>query len=74
MQFHIEIDEPKIDIWVSEDDDNWTEARQKYDSVQSKEIIIENTHRYIDKHKSTADKIYTKWLSTTIWYEVLKNR
>lgn len=72
MQFHIEIDEEKIDVWVSEDDENWTENRQIYESVQDKSTILDNTHLHIEKHKKTADNIYTKWLETTEWYNLLK--
>jgi hypothetical protein len=75
MQFHIEIDEKKVNVWVSdEDDESWINSRKQYDSVQNKDEMLNDIPLYIEKHKQTADNIYTKWLSTTEWFELLKNR
>ena len=74
MQFHIEIDEEKVGVWVKDDDENWARTREIYESVQDRNTMLENIPRYIDKHKSTADHIYTKWLETTEWHSLLKNR
>lgn len=67
MQFHIEIDETKIDTWVAEDDDKWAEARSLFESAQSRQTILNRTAKHIADHKRTADHIYTHWLSTTEW-------
>ena len=67
MQFHIEIDENKVDVWVSEDDDNWKSARETYDSVQEKFQILNGIKSKLEKHQKTADNIYTHWLKTTEW-------
>lgn len=67
MQFHIEIDEEKIDYWVNDDDNKWKSAREQYDTVQNKEEILSKTPDYIQKHKATADSIYKNWLKTTEW-------
>lgn len=72
MQFHIEIDENKVETWVSEDDENWSLTRQQYDSVHSKLQILSDTPLYIEKHKQTAVNIYNKWLETTEWAALLK--
>ena len=45
MQFHIEIDEPKIDLWVSEDDDKWAQARSLFESAQSRQTILDQIGR-----------------------------
>lgn len=63
MQFHIEIDETKIQSWVSEDDDKWAEARSLFESAQSRQTILNRTDQHIVKHKQTADHIYQHWLS-----------
>ena len=39
MQFHIEINESKIDSWIQDDDPNWSCARQQYASAQNKDTI-----------------------------------
>lgn len=70
MQFHIEINEAKIESWVAEDDDKWRQARQHHASVQNKIDILENIQVYLERHQATADKIYTNWLKTTDWQVV----
>lgn len=65
MQFHIEIDVEKIDVWLSEDDDQWQPAQKKYQSVQNADEILAGIPEYLSKHKSTADKVYTKWIQLT---------
>lgn len=66
MQFHIEIDESKIDYWVSDTKDtHWQQCITEYDTVQDKTQILDGISKYIDKHKSTADVIYKRWLSFT---------
>ena len=67
MQFHIEINEVKIDSWVYEDDDKWALARQQYESAQDKITILAGIPYHLAQHQATADCIYTKWLSTTEW-------
>lgn len=67
MQFHIEIDETKIQSWVAEDDPKWAAARCLHESVQSRETILQRTAQHLAAHKRTADHIYTRWLSTTPW-------
>ena len=67
MQFHIEINEAKIDSWVSEDDAKWAAARQQYDSVQDKIAMLSGIPFYLSQHQATADCIYRNWLRTTEW-------
>jgi len=67
MQFHIEINEAKIDSWVYEDDNKWAEARTQYDSVQDKISILNGIPFHLAQHQATADCIYKNWLKTTEW-------
>jgi GMP synthase (glutamine-hydrolysing) len=67
MQFHIEIDESKIQSWVAEDDDKWAESRRLFESVQSRQAILDRTAQHLAAHQRTADHIYSHWLSTTEW-------
>ena len=67
MQFHIEINEAKIDSWVDDDDDKWAQARQQYNSVQDRDTILNGIPTYLSKHQATADSIYRNWLKTTEW-------
>jgi GMP synthase (glutamine-hydrolysing) len=70
MQFHIEINEVKIDSWVNDDDPKWTQARQLYESVQDKITMLNGVHYHLEKHQATADCIYANWLRTTEWNSV----
>lgn len=73
MQFHIEIDEPKINNWVNDEDEQWEVAKQ-YNSVQDKFQILNEIPSNLKKHQSTANSIYSNWLKTTEWSEVIKVR
>ena len=67
MQFHIEINEPKIHSWVNDPDDKWAAAREQYDTVQDKVAMLAGIPYHLAQHQATADAIYRKWLSTTPW-------
>lgn len=69
MQFHIEIDDKKLNHWVSYEDKKWDYAKEKYSTVQNKEEMLKGKDIYLQKHKLTADNIYTKWLESTEVYE-----
>jgi GMP synthase-like glutamine amidotransferase len=69
MQFHIEIDQTKIDSWTAEDDPKWQSARDLHKSAQSRDAIVNGIDLYLDKHQLTADRIYSHWLSTTEWVD-----
>lgn len=72
MQFHIEIDEEKAIAWTDDFDPKWEEAL-KFDTVQNKSQIIDGITPHINKHKQTANSIYSNWLKTTEWSELIKN-
>ena len=71
MQFHIEINEAKIDSWVHEDDPKWADARSRYNSVQDKITMLNGIPYHLSQHQATADCIYQKWLSTTEWADTV---
>jgi GMP synthase-like glutamine amidotransferase len=71
MQFHIEIDEKKLNFWTSDKDANWESAIIKYGSVQDKNEMLDGAITFLAKHKKTADNIYKYWLSSTELAEVI---
>lgn len=71
MQFHIEINEAKIDSWVHDDDPKWATARQRYNSVQDKITMLNGIPYHLAQHQTMADRIYTNWLKTTEWAKVV---
>lgn len=72
MQFHIEIDEPKINLWVNDLDDKWIEAQSKYNTVQDKSSMLNEIHNNLQQHQNTANNIYKNWLKSTIWSDNLQ--
>ena len=62
MQFHIEIDEPKLNFWVSDKDPNWALLKEQYDSVQNKDEMLFGSEKFLTKHQTTASNIYKHWL------------
>lgn len=68
MQFHIEIDEVKMQSWVAEDDPKWSESRQLYKTVQDRVDMLAGLPYYLAQHQATADCIYRRWLLPTAWH------
>jgi GMP synthase (glutamine-hydrolysing) len=71
MQFHIEMDETKAREWARDEDTVWTDAREKYDTVQDSDTIIAGIESNLLQHQRTADHIYRTWLGTTEWAQNL---
>lgn len=67
MQFHIEINEAKIQSWVAEDDPKWAESRWRYETVQDRINMLSGLTYYLEQHQATADCIYRRWLAPTAW-------
>lgn len=67
MQFHIEINEAKMQSWVTEDDAKWAESRGLYETVQDKITMLAGLTYYLAQHQATADCIYSRWLAPTEW-------
>ena len=67
MQFHIEINESKIDSWVNDDDPKWTDARQRYSTVQDRDTMLNSISTHLARHQAMADNIYANWLKPTEW-------
>lgn len=63
MQFHIEIDSEKTVRWANDIDPVWDQAIIEYDSVQNKQQMLDGIDKHLNKHKQTADHIYSYWVS-----------
>ena len=62
MQFHIEIDEKKLDFWTDDKDPNWEKLSKEHVTVQNKEQMLDGSTHYLKKHQETANTIYSKWV------------
>lgn len=65
MQFHIEIDEPKLTAWSQEESAAWDDARARYPSVQGAAEMRADGQRHLAAHQALADRIYGRWLRGT---------
>jgi GMP synthase-like glutamine amidotransferase len=63
MQFHIEIDEQKLQRWLDDGDPAWPQALQRHSpSVQDKDTILSQARSRMQAHQRLADRIYGRWL------------
>jgi GMP synthase-like glutamine amidotransferase len=63
MQFHIEIDEQKLQRWLDDGDPAWPQALQRHGtSVQDKDTILAQARDRMRAHQRLADRIYGRWL------------
>ena len=63
MQFHIEIDAPKLDRWLMEEDPQWAEARASHPaSVQDEAGIRDGVSSHMGAHQALAEHVYGRWL------------
>ena len=63
MQFHIEIDHPKLQRWLDEGDPSWHAALAMHaGSVQDKGAILSTASHHMSDHQALADRIYARWV------------
>jgi GMP synthase-like glutamine amidotransferase len=68
MQFHVEIDAPKLDAWSAEASDAWRRAAAAHPAtVQDGGTMRARGVHEMARHQALADRIYGRWLSTTGW-------
>lgn len=63
MQFHIEMDHPKLERWMRETDPRWDQALGVHGSVQDRVQILSQAASHLEAHQRLADRIYSRWLS-----------
>lgn len=64
MQFHVEIDEAKLQRWLDDGDPSWSGALERHrGTVQDKADILADASRRMEPHQRLADQIYGQWLS-----------
>lgn len=63
MQFHIEIDAPKLHRWLAEDDPQWHVVRPLHASVQDHASMLESASCHLVAHMRLADRLYERWLA-----------
>jgi GMP synthase-like glutamine amidotransferase len=61
MQFHIEIDEPKLRRWAESDTPAYRDAQRRHASVQSGARMCAELPLHLPAHQALADRIYARW-------------
>jgi GMP synthase (glutamine-hydrolysing) len=67
LQFHLEIDEAKLRLWVAEESAAWRAAQAAHGSVQDASTILAQAAQHLGAHQRLADRIYRRWLAPTGW-------
>jgi GMP synthase-like glutamine amidotransferase len=62
MQFHVELDNEKLQRWSREQSPRWTAARARHGSVQSGPQMREGGAARLAAQQALADRIYACWL------------
>lgn len=64
MQFHIEIDAPKLERWLCHGDPLWAPARVEHASVQDAATMRALLTQHLRSHHALADRLYARWLAS----------
>jgi hypothetical protein len=64
MQFHVELDEPKLLVWVHAHDERFVDASQ-LPTVQTAAEMTRGSPLYLAQQQALADRVYARWLSTS---------
>jgi GMP synthase (glutamine-hydrolysing) len=61
MQFHVELDEPKLSAWAGAHDLRFVTARH-WATVQSAEAMLDQAAQRVRQQQRLADRLYARWL------------
>ncbi len=62
LQFHVEVDAAKVELWLSQGEPAYLEAQQRHDSVHGEPRVRADTLRHLAAQQRLADRIYERWL------------
>jgi GMP synthase-like glutamine amidotransferase len=63
MQFHVEVDAAKIDLWSRDEDPRYDRAFGAHSSVQSPAQMRAAVAAKLAAHQALADRVYARWAS-----------
>ena len=61
LQFHVEVDAAKIELWLTHHDTQYEQAQREFDTVHRGERIRRDTSRCLVEQHRLADHIYGRW-------------
>jgi GMP synthase-like glutamine amidotransferase len=62
MQFHVEVDAAKIELWLTHRDDQYEQSQREFDTIHRRERIRQDTARCLAGQQQLADRIYAGWM------------
>lgn len=62
LQFHVEIDASKIDLWLRHPDAQYESAQHRFETVQRPNRIRQDTVHLLALQQQLADRIYRRWV------------
>jgi GMP synthase-like glutamine amidotransferase len=65
LQFHVEVDDAKVRLWLSQGEPAYLEAQRLHASVHGEQRVRDDTVRHLRAQQRLADRIYARWLDTT---------
>jgi GMP synthase (glutamine-hydrolysing) len=65
LQFHVEIDDAKVRLWLSQGEPAYLEAQRLHASVHGEQRVRDDTARHLRAHQRLADRVYSQWLRPT---------
>jgi len=61
LQFHVEVDAPKIKLWLDHPDARYAQAQRQFDTVHPANRIRQDTIHLLTRQQRLADRIYQRW-------------
>lgn len=61
LQFHVEVDERKVRLWLSQGEAAYLQAQRHHQSVHSEQRVLDDTTRHLGAQQRLADRIYRRW-------------
>lgn len=65
LQFHVEVDDAKVRLWLSQGEPAYLEAQRLHASVHGEQRVRDDTLRHLRAQQRLADRVYARWLETT---------
>ena len=65
LQFHAEVDDAKVRLWLSQAEPAYLEAQRHHASVHGEQRVRDDTARHLRAQQQLAKRIYARWLQPT---------
>lgn len=62
LQFHLEVDEAKVALWLDQHDAQYRAAQATSATVLSESVVRDGTAAWLQPQQRLADRVYSRWL------------